>query len=74
MKPTATLLPCGMRMHLQHGPIDLIIGADGAENSRALAFGAATQRFETVLQELVSELDLLLAPLTNDSPRPNGHI
>ena len=74
MKPTAKLLPCGMRLHLQHGPIDLIIGADGSENSRALAFSAATQRFETVLQELVHELDLLRAPLTKDSPRPNGHI
>ena len=50
MKPAAVLLPCGTRLHLQHGPIDLIIGADGAKEIRAFAFKAATQRFETVLE------------------------
>lgn len=46
----------GGRLHLQHGPIDLIIGADGA---REAAFAAAEARFSTVLQELVAELPLL---------------
>lgn len=44
------------RLHLSHGPIDLIIGAEGA---REAAFAAAWDRFQTVLTELVSELPLL---------------
>ncbi|MEO6298149.1 MAG: UPF0280 family protein [Paracoccaceae bacterium] len=55
-RPTARLLPDGERLHLQHGPIDLIIGADGDRNA---AFSAATYRFQTILTELVSELPLL---------------
>lgn len=54
--PVAALLEGGARLHLQHGPIDLIIGADG---DRDRAFRAAANRFETVLSELVEELPLL---------------
>lgn len=46
----------GGRLHLQHGPIDLIVGADG---ERRTAFRAARARFVTVLEELVAELPLL---------------
>jgi ApbE superfamily uncharacterized protein (UPF0280 family) len=56
MGPTAHLLQGGTRLHLQHGPIDLIIGADG---QRKLAFEAAMVRFETILDELVAELPQL---------------
>ena len=70
MRPAAALLP-GNRLHLQHGPIDLIIGVDGA---RDVAFAAARTRFETVLGELVDELPLLRAPLLCDAPRPQGRI
>ena len=52
----AKRLADGRRLHLQHGPIDLIIGADG---DRERAFAAATQRFQTVLEELVAELPIL---------------
>lgn len=48
------------RLHLQHGPIDLIIGVDGA---REVAFAAARERFETILTELVEELPLLRSPV-----------
>ena len=54
--PTATLLGDGARLHLQHGPIDLVVGADG---NRDAAFAAAKARFQTVLGELVAELPLL---------------
>jgi len=54
--PTAALLGDGSRLHLQHGPIDLVIGADG---NRTEAFTAAHARFQTVLAELVAELPLL---------------
>ena len=57
--PFAALLP-GDRLHLQHGPIDLIIGVDG---DRKAAFAAATRRFQSVLAELVAELPLLRRPV-----------
>jgi ApbE superfamily uncharacterized protein (UPF0280 family) len=63
-RPSAAYLS-GDRLHLQHGPIDLIIGVDGA---REVAFAAARERFETILTELVEELPLLRSPLKT-SPR-----
>ena len=56
MGAVGRLLPDGQRLHLQHGPIDLIIGAEGA---REAAYAAARERFETILDELVAELPLL---------------
>ena len=47
------------RWHFQHGPIDLVIGADGDAAAVASAHEAAWQRFEQVLPELVQELPLL---------------
>ena len=55
MGPCAAELP-GNRLHLQHGPIDLIIGAEG---DRSKAFHAAKARFETILSELVQDLGVL---------------
>jgi uncharacterized protein len=54
----AALLPDG-RLHLQHGPIDIVAGAFGP-GARA-AYGRAAARFSTVLQELVAELPALRA-------------
>lgn len=73
--PAAALLDGGRRLHLHHGPIDLIIGADPAmPGQRRVAFAAATQRFETALTELTGELALLRAPLTPVSDMPEGTI
>ncbi|WP_372988681.1 UPF0280 family protein [Sulfitobacter sp.] len=58
----------GNRLHLSHGPIDLIIGADGARDT---AFRAAFARFETVLTELMTELPLLRQPV---DAKPQGKI
>lgn len=69
MGPTAKILPDGARLHLQHGPIDLIIGADG---QRQTAFEAATCRFATILDELVAELSVLRAPIEATTPAPEG--
>ena len=66
MGPTAQPRQDG-RLHLQHGPIDLLIDADGPD--RQEAFGAATWRFRTVLQELVDELPLLRSQVSASSPR-----
>jgi ApbE superfamily uncharacterized protein (UPF0280 family) len=71
MEARASILPGGKRLHLQHGPIDLIIGADG---DRKTAFKAAEERFTTVLQDLVSELPELKLPLTDDVPEPFGTV
>jgi ApbE superfamily uncharacterized protein (UPF0280 family) len=56
------------RWHLQHGPIDLVIGADGDASAVAAAHAAAWQRFETVLNELVAELPLLRRPVRGPCP------
>ncbi|MDG2204143.1 MAG: UPF0280 family protein, partial [Alphaproteobacteria bacterium] len=55
--PQSSLLPDGRRLHLHHGPIDLIIEVWG--QNRADAYAAATGRFQTILQELVDELPTL---------------
>jgi uncharacterized protein len=52
----------GGRLHLQDGPIDLIIGADGKPSDVERAYNAAATRFATLLDELCEELALLRAP------------
>ena len=59
--PQAGLLPDGRRLHLHHGPIDLII--DVSDDQREAAFGRATLRFSTLLGDLVRELPALRRPL-----------
>ena len=56
------------RWHFQHGPIDIVIGADGDATAAAAAHAAAWQRFQTVLGELVNELSLLRAPVAGPCP------
>ena len=58
----------GGRLHLQHGPIDLLIGCDG---NCAGGFAAAEGRLETVLAELIAEIDVLRMC---GGPRPTGAI
>jgi len=58
----AALLPGG-RLHLNDGPIDLIISADGEAVEVALALAAARGRFADILDELCAELPLLRAPV-----------
>ena len=53
MGPQAAILPCGQRLHLQHGPIELVIGVD---QNHGEAFRTAHRTFENVLEELVGEL------------------
>lgn len=62
MGPTRHPLP-GARWHFAHGPIELVIGADGDRDAVAAAHEAAWQRFGSVLQELVTELPLLRQPV-----------
>jgi len=58
------MLPDGVRLHLQDGPIDLIVEAAGAQAAVAAAYRAATTRFRFVLDELCGELVELRAAAT----------
>ena len=69
----ASLLADG-RLHLNDGPIDLVIFADGTRQDTVRAFEAAVARFSTVLDELCSELPLLRAACNSGSPTPAGAI
>ena len=58
------------RLHLQDGPIDLIIEAFGETSAAEDAYAAAWSRFATILDELCSELPLLRADaLSAQAPR-----
>lgn len=59
----------GGRLHLGHGPIDMIIGIDGPE--RNAGFARAIRAFEGLLQDLVNELPRLRAP---SGPPPQGTV
>ena len=59
MRAQSTLLPDGKRLHLQHGPIDIVAEAFGTPAEVALAYEQASQQFATILQELVYELPRL---------------
>src|SRR5918994_4304686 len=54
--PQIALLPDGKRLHLQDGPIDLIIEAKGSEIDVRAAYDAAARRFTGLLDELCEEL------------------
>lgn len=53
------MLADGRRLHLQHGPIDLVIEAFGAEDAVRAAYVRATARSASILDELVAELAVL---------------
>jgi len=54
--PQIALLPDGKRLHLQDGPIDLVIEAKGREGDVRAAYEAAARRFTGLLDELCEEL------------------
>lgn len=54
--PQIALLSDGRRLHLQDGPIDLIVEARGAAGEVRAAYEAAAQRFTGLLDELCAEL------------------
>lgn len=73
--PVAAYLDGGSRLHLQHGPIDLILGAEDAEGAVVQsAFDAAIARFQDVLATLAGELPLLRSPLGRTGPHPEGPV
>ena len=60
--PEAHWLADGRRLHLHHGPIDLIIEAFGDGTEMRVAYEQAAARFQTILPELVTELPALRQP------------
>jgi len=54
--PQAALLSDGRRLHLQDGPIDLIVEARGDDADVRAAYDAAARRFTGLLNELCEEL------------------
>ncbi len=54
--PQIAMLADGRRLHLQDGPIDLIIEAGGTEAKIRGAYDAAARRFTGLLDELCEEL------------------
>ena len=62
------------RLHLQHGPIDLIIEAWGERAEVASAYQQAIARFDDILEVLVRELAQLRTPLAEAYPLLRGPV
>ncbi len=71
--PSAARLADG-RLHLQHGPIDLVIEAWGEHAEVAAAYRQAAARFQDVLEVLVQELPQLRTPLAEAYPQLRGPV
>ncbi|TPM02874.1 UPF0280 family protein [Mesorhizobium sp. B2-3-11] len=67
--PQAHWLQDGKRLHLNHGPIDLIVEAFGDADECRAAYAQAVARFQTILIELVEELPELRLPAFFLAPR-----
>ena len=73
MSAIAARFPDG-RLHLQHGPIDLIIEAFGAVSEVERAYAQAIDRFSDILPTLVRELPTLRRPVGDAYPLLQGPV
>lgn len=73
MSPISARLPDG-RLHLQQGPIDLVIEAFGDAEEVGRAYAQATDRFADILETLVSELAKLRRPVGEEPPSFRGPV
>jgi hypothetical protein len=73
MSAQASLLP-GNRLHLNHGPIDLVIAADGEAAEVRRAYQVAAAMFPNILPELVAELQILRIPVEATPPYVCGPV
>ena len=53
----------GARLHLSHGPIDVVLKAWGTPEAVCAAYAAACRRFPGILPELCDELAMLRTPM-----------
>lgn len=72
--PRIRLLPDGRRVHLNDGPIDLILEAWGSPAAVRAAHRAAAARMNGLLDALCEELAILRAPVGALSPIPVGPV
>jgi ApbE superfamily uncharacterized protein (UPF0280 family) len=70
--PQMAFLADGKRLHLQDGPIDLIVEAEGSDADVRLAHAAAARRFTGLLDQLCAELTELRQPATPERHSLNG--
>jgi ApbE superfamily uncharacterized protein (UPF0280 family) len=69
----AVRLPDG-RLHLQHGPIDLIVEAFGVRDEVERSYRLAIDRFGDILPTLVRELLILRCQVGDAYPLPQGPV
>ncbi len=62
------------RLHLQHGPIDLIVEAFGMPDEVERAYAQAIDRFGDILPTLVGELTVLRRPIGEAYPLLQGPV
>jgi len=75
VKPICQWLHNGRKLHLQHGPIDLIIEVIATDSAVAnKAYDLAIERFQSVLTELVKELPALRLQTDTSYCQFNGSI
>ncbi len=72
--PQIALLPDGRRLHLHHGPIDLIVEAFGPRGEVEAAYRQGAERFPDILPTLVSELSSLRTPVGPPRWAPDGPV
>jgi ApbE superfamily uncharacterized protein (UPF0280 family) len=72
--PQIGFLADGRRLHLQDGPIDLIVQAHGSEANIGAAYDAAARRFNGLLDELCGELPELRKAADPMSRRLQGKV
>ncbi len=70
--PKISWLPDGKRLQMRHGPIDLIVYAEGGDHKRA--YKQAAEAFNPVLHDLVGELDILRSTFDRYGIKPLGKI
>ena len=68
------LLGDGRRLHLHHGPIDIIALAEGEDREVMAAYSQAGVRFAAILDELVAELPRLRTSIGAARPLLNGSV
>jgi ApbE superfamily uncharacterized protein (UPF0280 family) len=72
--PQIAMLADGRRLHLQDGPIDLIVEAWGSEANVDAAYDAAARRFTGLLDTLCEELPELRRPAESARCRLQGKV
>lgn len=72
--PQARLLPDGARLHLQDGPIDLVVGASGGADAVRDGYRAAARALTGLLDRLCAELPALRHPAGPGAPPLRGPV